>query len=104
MEEILKLSGEPLSDTILNQKKIAKRIGDRVIGRGSGKRTQIITKRHVDRYLYTFAMEIGCDLPSDETLKDIYFLLLDSDESAGLKDGVQESHFHMLVNVCLNIY
>jgi hypothetical protein len=65
MEELLKLSNEPLSKTILSQKKVAKRIGDRVLCRTQAKKMPMITKRHVDRYLYTFALEIGCDLPND---------------------------------------
>ena len=42
------------------------------------KKPLTFSKKHVDRYLFTFAFEIGADLPSDDTLKNIYKLLAGS--------------------------
>lgn len=72
-------------------------------GRTNGKKNQI-TKKHIDRYLYTFAMEIGCDLPNDEMLKNIFFLLLGSEENVTFNCSIEEEHFVILINVCLNLF
>jgi hypothetical protein len=37
-------------------------------------------KKQIDRYLFTFAFEIGTDQPSEEMLKVIYRLLVGSEE------------------------
>lgn len=108
MEESLE-NAKTISNPVQNnqnsvqQKKIAKHICDTVVGRCGGKKNPI-TKKHIDRYLYTFALEIGCELPNDEMLKNIYFLLLGSEENVGLNCGIEEDNFLTLVDVCLTIY
>ena len=42
------------------------------------------SKPHLERYLFTFAFEIGTDLPSEDTLRSIYLLLV----GEGSTDGV----------------
>lgn len=51
---------------------IVKRIAEGVKGNGKGN----FNKRHAQRFLYTFANEVGCDFPSDETIKAIFALLV----------------------------
>ncbi len=43
---------------------IVRALTDSVAGRSTSKKHFIFTKKHVERYLYTFAFEIGCDVPS----------------------------------------
>ena len=44
------------------------------------KKEPSFTKKHLDRYLYTFSFEVGTDLPSDEILKNIYILLVGNED------------------------
>jgi hypothetical protein len=39
---------------------VVKRIAEGVRGQGKGK----LSRRHTERFLYTFANEVGCDFPS----------------------------------------
>jgi hypothetical protein len=68
----------------------------------SNRKQQHFGKKHIDRYLYTFAFEIGSDLPSEDMLKTIFLVLLGNEENAEL--GVDQEHFQTLVQVCLRVY
>jgi len=46
-----------------------------VKGQQSSKQ-QLFNRKHLERYLFTFAFELGCDIPSDEIIKSIYSLLI----------------------------
>ena len=52
------------------------------------KKEPAFTKKHLDRYLYTFSFEVGTDLPSDETLRNIYMLLVGAEDSR--EEGIKE--------------
>ena len=54
---------------------VLKRIAEGVKGHGRGK----FIKRHAERFLYTFANEVGCDFPSEEIVKVIFGLLAEED-------------------------
>ena len=54
---------------------VSRRIAEGVKGHGRGK----CTKRHAERFLYTFANEVGCDFPSEETVKLIFGLLAEEE-------------------------
>jgi hypothetical protein len=56
---------------------IVKRIAEGVKGHNKGK----FTKRHAERFLYTFANEVGCDFPSEEMIKTIHGLLAEEEGS-----------------------
>ena len=64
---------------------IAKKISAAVMG--YPKKAQLFQKKHVHRYLYTFAFEIGVDLPTDEVLKTIFILLLGSENDS--RDSIE---------------
>jgi len=66
------------------------------------KKEPSFTKKHLDRYLYTFSFEVGTDLPSDEILKNIYILLVGNEDHK--EEGVKEENFNILVEVCVNLY
>lgn len=51
---------------------VVKRIAEGVKGNVKGN----FTKRHTERFLYTFANEVGCDFPSEEIIKTIFALLV----------------------------
>ncbi len=105
MEEPKFTSIQPnLTGNIAKHSKIAKRIVECVAGRSSHKKQLTLGRRHVDKYLYTFAMEIGSDLPNDEILKTIFFLLIGSEENSSLNQKIEEEKFYILISVCLNIY
>ena len=72
---------------------VIKRILEGVKGQGRVK----LVRRHVERFLYTFANEVGCDFPSDETVKIINGLLA---EEGGEVTG---ERFQKLIEICLNI-
>jgi len=55
---------------------IVRALSDSVAGRPTNKKHFLFAKKHVERYLYTFAFEIGCDVPNEETIRNIYNLLL----------------------------
>ena len=56
------------------------------------------SKKNIDRYLYTFAFEVGADLPSEDILRTIYKLLMATDQSTNeATDFVQEERMQILV-------
>ena len=106
MEETTKFTKitQTSSDIVQKQNRIARQITDRLLSRNGSKKMSLISKKHIDRYLYTFAFEIGSDLPNDQILKTIYCLLLGSEEPTSLNEGIQEANFHLMLIVCLNLY
>ena len=66
------------------------------------KKEPTYTKKHLERFLYTFSFEVGTDLPSDETLRNIYMLLVGAEDNR--KDGIKEEYFNKLVEVCTGLY
>lgn len=72
---------------------VVKRIAEGVSGQTKGK----LTRRHTERFLYTFANEVGCDFPSEDTVKGIQTLLADD------HGEVKAERFEKLIEVCLKI-
>lgn len=56
----------------IEEKVLTKRIAEAVKGAYKGS----FHKRHTERFLSTFANEVGCDFPSEEVIKSIYSLLI----------------------------
>ena len=61
VQTIPKLEKQQSNNKITN---IVRALSDCVAGRSTSKRHFLFSKKHVERYLYTFAFEIGCDIPS----------------------------------------
>lgn len=72
---------------------VLRRIAEGVKGHGRGK----FTKRHAERFLYTFANEVGCDFPSEEIVKLIFGLLTEEESK------VNAERFEKFIEVCLKI-
>ena len=53
------------------------KMAEKMVESVRGQKTKAkINKKHIERYLYTFANEIGCDFPTEDITRGLLALLI----------------------------